>query len=97
MILAANSVTRAVHDPALTNPGHHGTQLAAHHLDGMLGTYPAHGLHGRPFIALFLGVAIVLQVLTNSWWALPFYLLFLFSLQFFRSPMATKGWAPSGK
>ncbi|MBU2825299.1 phosphatidylserine decarboxylase family protein, partial [Acidithiobacillus ferrooxidans] len=42
--------------------------------------YPVLAREGWPFIALFLGVAIVLQVLTNSWWALPFYLLFLFSL-----------------
>lgn len=48
--------------------------------------YPMLAREGWPFIALFLGVAIVLQVLTNSWWALPFYLLFLFSLQFFRDP-----------
>ena len=48
--------------------------------------YPSLAREGWPFIALFLGVAIILQVLTNSWWASPFYLLFLFSLQFFRDP-----------
>ncbi|MGC9215910.1 phosphatidylserine decarboxylase [Acidithiobacillus sp.] len=48
--------------------------------------YPLLAREGWPFIALFLGVAIVLQVLTNRWWALPFYLLFLFGLQFFRDP-----------
>ncbi|WP_291522334.1 phosphatidylserine decarboxylase [Acidithiobacillus sp.] len=48
--------------------------------------YPLLAREGWPFIALFLGVAIVLQIFTNGWWALPFYLLFLFSLQFFRDP-----------
>lgn len=48
--------------------------------------YPVLAREGWPFLALFLGVAIVLQMVTNGWWASPFYLLFLFSLQFFRDP-----------
>ncbi|MHB1320704.1 MAG: phosphatidylserine decarboxylase [Acidithiobacillus ferrivorans] len=48
--------------------------------------YPLLAREGWPFLALFLGVAIVLQIFTNGWWASPFYLLFLFSLQFFRDP-----------
>ncbi|WP_298167648.1 phosphatidylserine decarboxylase [Acidithiobacillus sp.] len=48
--------------------------------------YPLLAREGWPFLALFLGVAIVLQMVTNGWWASPFYLLFLFSLQFFRDP-----------
>ena len=48
--------------------------------------YPVLAREGWSFLALFLGVAIVLQMVTNGWWASPFYLLFLFSLQFFRDP-----------
>ncbi|MHB8315766.1 MAG: phosphatidylserine decarboxylase [Acidithiobacillus ferrivorans] len=48
--------------------------------------YPLLAREGWPFLALFLGVATVLQIFTNGWWASPFYLLFLFSLQFFRDP-----------
>ncbi len=48
--------------------------------------YPLLAREGWPFLALFLFMAVVLQVLTNGWWASPFYGLFLFSLQFFRDP-----------
>ncbi|PKY11448.1 phosphatidylserine decarboxylase [Acidithiobacillus marinus] len=51
--------------------------------------YPILAREGWPFLLLFLAIAIVLQIFLTGWWlvfAALFYLLFLFSLQFFRDP-----------
>ncbi|WP_414041373.1 phosphatidylserine decarboxylase [Acidithiobacillus sp. M4-SHS-6] len=51
--------------------------------------YPILAREGWPFLLMFLGLAIVLQIFLTGWWLVFsafFYLLFLFSLQFFRDP-----------
>lgn len=51
--------------------------------------YPILAREGWPFLLLFLAFAIVLQIFLTGWWLVfsaLFYLLFLFSLQFFRDP-----------
>lgn len=51
--------------------------------------YPVLAREGWPFLGLFLVVAILLQIFLKGWWLLLpalFWLLFLFSLQFFRDP-----------
>ena len=51
--------------------------------------YPVLAREGWPFLLAFLIVAVVLQIFLTGWWLLLpaiFYLLFLFSLQFFRDP-----------
>ncbi len=48
--------------------------------------YPLIAREGWPFLAAFLALAILLQILLSVYWALPAYALFLFALQFFRDP-----------
>ncbi len=51
--------------------------------------YPVLAREGWPFLALFLLLAITLNILLTGWWLIlsaVFYFLFLFSLQFFRDP-----------
>ncbi len=47
--------------------------------------HPLIAREGWPFIGISLGFAMMM-VLPLGWWSLPFWLIFLFCLQFFRDP-----------
>ncbi|MHB8248435.1 MAG: phosphatidylserine decarboxylase [Acidithiobacillus sp.] len=56
--------------------------------------YPLIAREGWPFLAVFLALAVLLQIFLSVVWALPAYALFLFALQFFRDPPRQ---VPAGK
>ncbi|MGA2549858.1 MAG: phosphatidylserine decarboxylase [Burkholderiaceae bacterium] len=47
--------------------------------------YPIIAREGWPFIGMSLGVAVLVTVIAG-WWSLPFWLIALFVVQFFRDP-----------
>jgi len=51
--------------------------------------HPIIAREGWPFVAVSLLVAIAIQLLFGSWWALPLWLIALFIIQFFRDPPRT--------
>lgn len=48
--------------------------------------HPILAREGWPFIAVGLAAAILVQVMAGAWWAAPFWLIWLFVVQFFRDP-----------
>ena len=51
--------------------------------------HPVVAREGWPFLGAATAVAVVVYLLFGGWWSLPFWLLALFILQFFRDPART--------
>lgn len=48
--------------------------------------HPPIAREGWPFLVSSVGVSVLVSVLGGGWWALPFWIISLFVLQFFRDP-----------